>query len=387
MTKTKRTYYEAVVQKFLPKSLQSREFIPTSNVRNEAMFKEAMEFAKWLKIIDKNLHALESGIDRFMNDNEAFMQSSLPRIYEETTLGLVNPLDPEAKQVGEGVNLDQLLVAPQELKSKLNSDVIQPLRNWLLGFEDIKQRMQEVESLRLEVDSRRRTAFNMKASLSRARTHTYEKGEPDQTKVLQLEKQDARVKHKTSKADSTLAQYKELEQDTFHQLSDLVKDTVYLKQYMAEAMLIVADCFGMAYQAYGGRFPLAENRSNLQIPSQVTEEESEQQQPSYSEPVSQEDSYNAPKPTLFKASVSNPFGRPDPYAVGESYEVIEANEASGATLFRPSVSNPFGRANSKEISRGQSSVRYSFEINQSSKRSNTNPFGRADSGEVRQAMA
>ncbi len=40
-----------------------QDFEPTSNARNEAMFKEATDFAALIKIMEKDLHALEKQIE------------------------------------------------------------------------------------------------------------------------------------------------------------------------------------------------------------------------------------------------------------------------------------------------------------------------------------
>eukprot|EP01024_Parvocaulis_polyphysoides_P033685 TRINITY_DN2990_c0_g2_i3.p2 TRINITY_DN2990_c0_g2~~TRINITY_DN2990_c0_g2_i3.p2 ORF type:complete len:298 (-),score=35.66 TRINITY_DN2990_c0_g2_i3:691-1584(-) len=268
MSKVKRTFHEAVVQKLLPHAFQSREFVPLSNARNEAMFAEAAQFAKWLHTVERDIQLMEKTIDKFMVNAQSFMQSSLPRVYDENVPGSAVATELEPQPVGVGVNLEQLALAPEELKQKMSSDVLQPLRNWLIGFNNIKRRMNQVENLRLEVDSRRRTAGLMGNKLTRQRTQHYEKGgAPNQAAEERLEKQDVRVKHKTAKANTAYAQYRELEADTCNQLSDLVKDTVYLKQYMAEAMLVLADSFNMAYEAFNGRVPLKENR----MPAQVQE--------------------------------------------------------------------------------------------------------------------
>eukprot|EP01024_Parvocaulis_polyphysoides_P013368 TRINITY_DN15223_c1_g2_i2.p1 TRINITY_DN15223_c1_g2~~TRINITY_DN15223_c1_g2_i2.p1 ORF type:complete len:462 (+),score=68.30 TRINITY_DN15223_c1_g2_i2:120-1388(+) len=264
MAKAKRTYHEAMIQKLFPRSLQGRGFVATSNCRNEAMFQEATQFSYWLVSIEKDILSMEKTIDRFLNNTGTFMQSNLPSVYEESTPGLATTVALSPKMVGEGLNFQQFTEAPADAKTKMNSDVLQPLKNWLSGYSQIKKRMVEVENLRLEVDSRRRTVQSMGATLSRAQTRHYKTG-PNPSVEEKLQHQESRVKHKTAKAESALCQYKELEADTFAQLCDLIKDTVFLKQYMAEAMLIQADCFNTAYAAFTGRAPLTENRGNMQM--------------------------------------------------------------------------------------------------------------------------
>eukprot|EP01025_Chloroclados_australasicus_P041493 TRINITY_DN4395_c0_g1_i2.p2 TRINITY_DN4395_c0_g1~~TRINITY_DN4395_c0_g1_i2.p2 ORF type:complete len:347 (-),score=45.53 TRINITY_DN4395_c0_g1_i2:505-1473(-) len=268
MAKVKRTYHEAVIQKLLPHSMQGQQFMPSSNARNEAMLMEAAQFAKWLTTVEKDIQTMQKSIHKYIDNTEQFMLSYLPRVYEETPSGQVVPTEAEPQLVGQGVKTDQLALVPDDIKSKLSSDVLQPLRNWLAGFHNIKRRMNKVEDLRLEVDSRRRTAATMGRQLTRTRTRQQSAPQPPSAVSEQkLQRQDDRVKHKTAKANSAYAQYKELEADTFNQLSDLIKDTVYLKQYMAEAMLVLADGFNAAHQTFSGRVPLKENR----LPTQVSE--------------------------------------------------------------------------------------------------------------------
>eukprot|EP01023_Acetabularia_acetabulum_P010533 TRINITY_DN14793_c1_g1_i2.p1 TRINITY_DN14793_c1_g1~~TRINITY_DN14793_c1_g1_i2.p1 ORF type:complete len:313 (+),score=54.87 TRINITY_DN14793_c1_g1_i2:83-1021(+) len=306
MAKVKRSFHEAVWQKVLPHSMQSKDFVPLSNARNEAMFAEAAQFAKWLTTVERDVLLMEKTIDKFMLNSQSFMQSSLPRVYEENVPGQAVATEVEPQPVGGSANLEQLALAPEELKSKMSSDVLQPLRNWLIGFNNIKRRMKQVENLRLEVDSRRRTAANMGGKLTRQRTQHYKKGTDSAAAEEKLEKQDTRVKHKTAKANSAYTQYRELELDTYNQLSDLVKDTVYIRQYMAEAMLVVADSFNMAYEAFNGKVPLKENRMP---PQEVVSSRSE----AYGHPKVQN---GTPKSATVKVATSdnadvsrNPFAR------------------------------------------------------------------------------
>eukprot|EP01025_Chloroclados_australasicus_P010788 TRINITY_DN14515_c0_g1_i1.p1 TRINITY_DN14515_c0_g1~~TRINITY_DN14515_c0_g1_i1.p1 ORF type:complete len:322 (-),score=24.56 TRINITY_DN14515_c0_g1_i1:410-1258(-) len=251
MPKAKRTYHEAIIQKLFPKRMWGKEFEPTSNTRNEAMFKEAYNFARWIFLVERNITIMDKWIDKFMRDNVAFMQSTLPRVYESTEAGEANAIEWETTQVGQGANMEQLAHAPAELQMKMSSDVVQPLRNWLVKFQDIKQEMVKLESLRLEVDSRRRTVRNMSTKLNRSQTNYYSKENREETEGAKLEKQAAYVDHKTNKANSAISQYQELEQHIYQELVGLVNDSVYLKSCMETAMLISLDCFRTAADAFG----------------------------------------------------------------------------------------------------------------------------------------
>eukprot|EP01024_Parvocaulis_polyphysoides_P004318 TRINITY_DN11084_c0_g1_i1.p1 TRINITY_DN11084_c0_g1~~TRINITY_DN11084_c0_g1_i1.p1 ORF type:complete len:255 (-),score=25.48 TRINITY_DN11084_c0_g1_i1:543-1238(-) len=224
------------------------------------MYEEAAQFAKWLITVEKDILAMQKFIEKYINHTHVFMQSFLPHVYEEKVPGQATPTSIEAGQVGQGIDLEQLALCPDELKMKMNTDVLQPLRNWLTAFNNNQRRMAQLESLRLEVDSRRRTAGKFGNRLDRARTVHYSKEAPSEFSEQKLEYQEERTKRKTAKANSAYHQYKEFEAETCNQLNDLIKDTVYLKQYMAEAMLILSECFGAAHQAFQGKGILKENR-------------------------------------------------------------------------------------------------------------------------------
>jgi hypothetical protein len=52
-----------VYQKAVPTVFANRSFNPTSNRRNEAMFKEVTEAAQSIRVIDKDMKTLLKGID------------------------------------------------------------------------------------------------------------------------------------------------------------------------------------------------------------------------------------------------------------------------------------------------------------------------------------
>eukprot|EP01023_Acetabularia_acetabulum_P069152 TRINITY_DN9950_c0_g1_i1.p2 TRINITY_DN9950_c0_g1~~TRINITY_DN9950_c0_g1_i1.p2 ORF type:complete len:343 (-),score=55.89 TRINITY_DN9950_c0_g1_i1:1116-2144(-) len=270
MAKFKRTYHEALIQKVLSRSLSGSGFQRTSNARNEVMFQEATQFSQWLTVVQKDILTTQKAVNRFMKGTSDLMQSTLPCTFEESTPGVLTTLELERKTVGDGINLQKLQNAPIEAKNKMDSNVLQPLNNWMAGYKQIKIRMNEVEKLRLEVDSRRRTVVGMSQHLNRSKTKHFKKegsSPSDSAMEDKLQRMESRVEHKSVKAETALSQYNELEIDTFNQLCDLIKDTVFLKSYMAEAMLIYADCFSAAYAAFSGRTPLSEKPHATQVTS------------------------------------------------------------------------------------------------------------------------
>ncbi len=150
------------------------------------------------------------------------MLAPLPRAYEEGQNGAV-PCSDEARLIGQGVQVDGISKAAQDLKTRLEEEVIKPLRAWLMVYKTVsvsrsltpassygdsyvgsgaytpvalrppkhwtpsqwsevcrpqthhpccpppmQERMTKLEALRLEVDSRRRTVDALGCKLTNA---------------------------------------------------------------------------------------------------------------------------------------------------------------------------------------------------------------------------
>lgn len=60
----------------------------------------------------------------------------MPRAFEEGRDGAV-PCTEEPKLIGQGVGLEVLQHAVNELKIRLDEDVIKPLRSWLIAYRSV----------------------------------------------------------------------------------------------------------------------------------------------------------------------------------------------------------------------------------------------------------
>ncbi|GFR46221.1 hypothetical protein Agub_g7764 [Astrephomene gubernaculifera] len=236
-----------------------RTFKATSNARNEAMFKEATEFCSHLRLLERDLRSMHKEIDGKFTNLRIILSSPLPRAYEEGLNGAV-PCSEEAKLIGQGVGLEILQQASNNLWSRLDDEVIKPLRSWLVAYRTVCDRMAKLEALRLELDSRRRTVDSLTDKLERLEKtqpspQQKEKHEQEMEKVAQL------LQHKRDKLSRTQHAYRELEQTVFNSLNTLIKDTGVLRDYTGLSLQIIQDCFQKSHAAFSTATPLLDYNS------------------------------------------------------------------------------------------------------------------------------
>jgi len=65
------------------------------------------------------------------------MLSPLPRVYEEGHNGQAVPSEPEPTMVGGDVQVERLTTAAQETKKRLDVEVIQPIKQWMVAYRTI----------------------------------------------------------------------------------------------------------------------------------------------------------------------------------------------------------------------------------------------------------
>jgi len=232
-----------------------KDFKPTSNARNEAMFKEATRFAGHLRVVDRDLSKMHKEIEATFKNLSAVMVSALPRVFEEND-GVAVPAEATTMAIGADVQVDRLTSAAAELKGRLEAEVLQPIRQWMVAYRTIQERMERLESLRLETDSRRRTVSALaedyerkKVLLGRTPTH---KAETDAEMTLR------KMQHKEDKLQRTGGAFQEMEQTVYNSLYTLIKDTSVLRDYCAAAVLIMQEAYVQAYSAFDGSVaPLA----------------------------------------------------------------------------------------------------------------------------------
>ncbi|KAF8068224.1 hypothetical protein HT031_001910 [Scenedesmus sp. PABB004] len=224
-----------------------KNFRVTSNTRNEAMFREATTFAGFLQIVEKELTQWQRDIDSSFTNIRTIMLSPLPRVYEEGHNGAAVPSEPEPTMVGGDVAVEQLVSAAVETRKRLDVEVIQPIKQWMVAYRTIAERMRRLEALRLELDSRRRTVADLQGRCERVRANlgtTRARGEVDMELTLR------KMQHKEDKMQRTASQFQEMELTVYNSLFTLIKDTSVLRDYAAAALLIVNECFSAGYASF-----------------------------------------------------------------------------------------------------------------------------------------
>ncbi|GLI69667.1 hypothetical protein VaNZ11_014345 [Volvox africanus] len=241
-----------------------RTFKATSNARNQAMFKEATEFCKHLRVLERDLRSIHKAIDAKFANLRNILCSPLPRAFEEGRDGAV-PCTEEPKLIGQGVGLEVLQQAANDLKIRLDEDVIKPLRSWLIAYRSVRDRMEKLEALRLELDSRRRTVDSLNEKVDRLdrmqpAPQQKDKHEQDVEKTTHL------LHHKGEKLTRTMHAYRELELAVFNSLNTLIKDTGVLRDYTGLSLQIVQECYQKGYAAFSTATPLLDYNSTSDNP-------------------------------------------------------------------------------------------------------------------------
>ncbi len=74
------------------------------------------------------------------NNIRNIMLSPLPRVYEEGHNGQAVPSEPEPCMVGGDVQVERLTSAAVDTKKRLEVEVIQPIKQWMVAYRTIAVR-------------------------------------------------------------------------------------------------------------------------------------------------------------------------------------------------------------------------------------------------------
>lgn len=190
--------------------------------------------------------------------SKVVLASPLPRVYEETGGGKVVPVGPagvagnsSAAMLaigGTDFSAEELARISKETGKKIESEVLAPMERWLNAFALVHNRMKKLEALRLEVDSRRRTVSKLgkRVDFQRAQLpQTRARGEYDMENTIKV------LQHKEAKLSACRQSYKEHEALVYHQLTNLIRDTVWLKSYLSAVLRVESEAFQVANAALG----------------------------------------------------------------------------------------------------------------------------------------
>ena len=76
------------------------------------------------------------------------MLSALPRVYEEGHNATAVPSEAEPAMIGGDVQVERLTSAAAETKKRLDTEVITPIKQWMVAYRTIQERLKRLEALR-----------------------------------------------------------------------------------------------------------------------------------------------------------------------------------------------------------------------------------------------
>lgn len=255
------------------------------------MLKEAMSFSTHLRRVEKDIRAVKVATEGLLVTSKVVLTSSLPRVFEETGGGKVvpvatGPVGPSGISPIGGMDFssDEFARIAKETGSKIETEVLAPMERWMNAFSLVQNRMSKLEALRLEVDSRRRmywlggsiarldgsplprrwltrslaltslfqslsgtvARLGKKVDVQRAQLpQTRARGEYDMENTIKV------LQHKEAKLSACRQSFKEHEALVYHQLTNLIKDTVWLKSYVSAVLRVESEAFSVANVALG----------------------------------------------------------------------------------------------------------------------------------------
>ena len=156
--------------------------------------------------------------------------SPLPTVYEDASVTNVQ----RGVLVGGVIDTEVLNKTVRDAGARVDSDVVAPLSQWLALHDTLVSKNKELESLRLEVDSRRRTVADLtvKEAAQRARLQRNADAKHEQ----RLDEVVRTLQHKTDKLNSATTEYDKFEEELHTRLVGLIRDAAYVKVHLGAAL-------------------------------------------------------------------------------------------------------------------------------------------------------
>ena len=193
-------------------------------------------FAKGLVIADKQIKALQAASSGFFKGASSLLKQPQPRVYNLVE-GKAEPQGAE-QALGQGTDFGKLDALGADLFGNLESDVLAPIEQWTFAWNAVQTRMKQLETMRLEVDSRRRVIMGLqgkttkqRASLDRAPSER-RRGKYEQ----QIEATWRKTQHKEAKLAVAIDRYQKFEEELSEELAGLIRDAACLKSYFSGCM-------------------------------------------------------------------------------------------------------------------------------------------------------
>ena len=191
------------------------------------------------------------------------MSAPLPCVYEDTAAGSGGGVQPVISIGGPSFQVETVARLSQTCSAQLESQVLVPIKRWLEVFGALHHRLKEVESLRLEVDSRRHTVINLAAEVDHLRAKLSKVNGSDGKLEGNLDDAIKKLQHKEGKLSLTVQNFQEKEKSLAEDLSTLIKDAAWLRHYMALALRFQGEALLGASSALGEVSEEAEPAVNM----------------------------------------------------------------------------------------------------------------------------
>lgn len=217
---------------------------PTSNSRLQATFTETKKFADALKHYDKKCTAHLKAVKDFNKHTHGFLGLSVPRMFKAgSSTGEAMPVESES-MVGEGVDFDKIELTGTEGEEKIFKYVQEPLRKWLANFDTVVIALQQVEQLRLTLDSRRRSVSAMEGEITNIKSRTTD---PEDSRLMKLVERKHRQEMKMAQVQDD---FQRKEATTYQNMRHLVNDVKYVQQHIQKLFELLRQVSSDVHDAF-----------------------------------------------------------------------------------------------------------------------------------------
>lgn len=339
-----------------------RSFPATVNHRNEAMMREAGTFALNLRRVEKDIRSVKDATEGLLNTTRMVMSAPLPRIYEDSGNGRVIAQVLSERDcdnlIGGDFSVEDLQRVSRDTSRQLDAEVLAPMGRWNAAFQSVEVRMKRLEAIRLEVDSRRRTEADLSMKVEKQRDNLPKTGAKGND---QMQDTIRELQHKQNKLAAAQQSFLEHEALVHTQLSQLIKDGVWLKSYIAAVMRVEQTAFMTAFQAMGP------SRPGVGVSQSITESLPAPEPPRRQTGSLQSPNYTSPASMVMNKVVSrlkrNPAnnGQPLGTSSGKDSSVFEEAPVAPTHLIGANTGNPQETASRYNSNRyGDSSVKTTY---------------------------
>lgn len=318
---------------------------------------------------EKDIRSVKEATEGLLNTTRLVLSSPLPRIYEDSGNGRVvaqAPADRECDNlIGGDFDVEDLQRVSRDTSRQLDAEVLAPMGRWNSAFQSVEVRMKRLEQIRLEVDSRRRTEADLSMKVEKLRDNLPRTGAKGNE---QMQDTIRELQHKQNKLAAAQQSFLEHEALVHTQLSQLIKDGVWLKSYISAVMRVEQNAFMTAFQAMGPP------RSGVGVSQSITESLPAPEPQRRLTGSTQSPGYTSPASAVMNRVVSrlkrNPAdnGQPLGTSSGKGSSVFEApvvpthligaNTGNGPQPISRYDVNKYGNASMKTTFKNQQDVAY-----------------------------